>query len=180
MDERCTSCCLSARRSGLAVIQACGGCPFQHISLEGGEGRQATGAARTTLARARSSTDGSGPASALHQNLYQNYRDTETPFSGQNHFCPVEMLAAHHDQENLVLHQSVNGGKPVPHGTRHLQPKTPGARYPKTPLKVPLNDENAVHVLGGKSILGGRSRAAGNEPATAKSKGLAPVTPLGT
>lgn len=48
------------------------------------------------------------------------------------------MLALHHDQENRV---------------RTLQPKTPGARYPKTPLKVPLNDENAPHGLGGKSIL---------------------------
>ncbi|RKU42081.1 hypothetical protein DL546_004896 [Coniochaeta pulveracea] len=48
------------------------------------------------------------------------------------------MLALHHDQENRV---------------RTLQPKTPGARYPKTPLKVPLNDENAPHGLAGKSIL---------------------------
>lgn len=111
--------------------------------------------------------------------FYQKHRGIKTTLSRQNCFRPVEMLAAHHDQENLVLHQPVNGGKPAAQGTRHLQPKTPGARYPKTPLKVPLNDENAARVLGGKSVIGGRSRAAGNEPATAKGKGLAPVTPLG-
>ena len=64
-------------------------------------------------------------------------------------------------------------------------PKTPGARYPKTPLKVPLNDENAAHVVGGaKGNLTGRAR--GNENAlTTKSgkKGLVDkssfVTPMG-
>lgn len=49
---------------------------------------------------------------------------------------------------------------------RGLQPKTPGARYPKTPIKVPLNDENAAHVVGGaKGNLTGRSRSRGNENA---------------
>ena len=88
------------------------------------------------------------------------------------------MLAAHRDQENLVLHQAA-GGKSLAQGKGQLQPKTPGARYPKTPLKVPLNDENAVHVLGGKSVLGGRSKAAGNEQMTVKGKQLGPVTPMG-
>ncbi|KAH6686679.1 hypothetical protein F5X68DRAFT_11586 [Plectosphaerella plurivora] len=36
------------------------------------------------------------------------------------------------------------------HGKSHLAPKTPGARFPKTPAKIPLNDENAV---GGKTAL---------------------------
>jgi hypothetical protein len=58
----------------------------------------------------------------------------------------VTMLAAHHDQENLYTHQA-GASK------QQLQAKTPGARYPKTPLKVPLNDENANHGFGGKSIL---------------------------
>lgn len=68
------------------------------------------------------------------------------------------MLRAHQDQENLVsIHQANAASKQ--HGTtRALQPKTPGARYPKTPLKVPLNDENAVRVLGGKSILTNRPK----------------------
>lgn len=69
----------------------------------------------------------------------------------------TKMFAAH-DQENLVsIHQTVANGKQ--HGTtRGLQPKTPGARYPKTPLKVPLNDENAARGLGGKSILNNKTR----------------------
>lgn len=61
------------------------------------------------------------------------------------------MLAAHHDQENVYTHQA-GASK------QQLQAKTPGARYPKTPLKVPLNDENTNHGIGGKSVL----RAKGN------------------
>jgi hypothetical protein len=59
------------------------------------------------------------------------------------------MLAAHHDQENLFTHQA-GASK------QQLQAKTPGARYPKTPLKVPLNDENANHGFNGKSVLRGK------------------------
>lgn len=68
------------------------------------------------------------------------------------------MFAAH-DQENLVsIHQAAANHKQ--HATaRGLQPKTPGARYPKTPLKVPLNDENAVRGLGGKSVLANKTNA---------------------
>lgn len=56
------------------------------------------------------------------------------------------MLAAHHNQENVYTHQA-GASK------QQLQAKTPGARFPKTPLKVPLNDENATNVFGGKSVL---------------------------
>ncbi|KAK4203762.1 hypothetical protein QBC40DRAFT_218892 [Triangularia verruculosa] len=56
------------------------------------------------------------------------------------------MLAAHHDQENVYMHQA--GGS-----NKQLGAKTPGARYPKTPLKIPLNDENANHGFGGKGGL---------------------------
>ena len=68
------------------------------------------------------------------------------------------MLRAHQDQENLVsIHQATAATKQ--HGTtRTLQPKTPGARYPKTPLKIPLNDENAVRGLGGKSVLTNKTK----------------------
>ncbi|KAK4230372.1 hypothetical protein QBC38DRAFT_40720 [Podospora fimiseda] len=54
------------------------------------------------------------------------------------------MLAAHRDQENVYIHQA---------GNSKQQAKTPGARFPKTPLKVPLNDENTNHGFGGKSVL---------------------------
>ena len=66
------------------------------------------------------------------------------------------MLAAHKDQENLAFsHQAgaVAKQQQQAQGFRTLQPKTPGARYPKTPLKIPLNDENATQGLGGKSVL---------------------------
>ncbi|KAK3378558.1 hypothetical protein B0H63DRAFT_480245 [Podospora didyma] len=58
------------------------------------------------------------------------------------------MLAAHRDQENLLSHQAAAASS-----KQQLQSKTPGARYPKTPLKVPLNDENTNHGFGGKSVL---------------------------
>lgn len=60
------------------------------------------------------------------------------------------MLAAHHDQENLVQSHQV----PAKTGAKQLPPKTPGPRYPKTPMKIPLNDENAP-VTGGKGLIGG-------------------------
>lgn len=64
------------------------------------------------------------------------------------------MFAAH-DQENLVsIHQTAANTKQQ-QNARTLQPKTPAARYPKTPLKVPLNDENTTRGFGGgKSNLG--------------------------
>ena len=64
------------------------------------------------------------------------------------------MLAAR-DQENLVHgHQQVAASKPLNQSTRGLQPKTPGNRFPKTPLKIPLHDENAPTGFGGKSVKG--------------------------
>lgn len=70
------------------------------------------------------------------------------------------MFAAH-DQENLVsIHQTAANNKQLNqnNGARALQPKTPGAHYPKTPLKIPLNDENVVRGFGGgKSVLAGKT-----------------------
>ena len=84
------------------------------------------------------------------------------------------MLAVR-DQENVVFgHQ----------GRSQLLPKTPGARYPKTPLKVPLRDENATPGFGpGKSVLGGRAGPSNENLMTGRTgkagkPGL--VTPLGT
>ena len=87
------------------------------------------------------------------------------------------MLAAHHDQENVYTHQA-GASKP-------LQAKTPGARYPKTPLKIPLNDENANHGFNGKSVLRGKGNnenllTVGNGGnAAGKSGKLGMVTPAG-
>ncbi|KAL2068588.1 hypothetical protein VTL71DRAFT_14925 [Oculimacula yallundae] len=64
------------------------------------------------------------------------------------------MFAAR-DQENLVHgHHQAAAVKPLNQTVRGLQPKTPGAKYPKTPLKIPLNDENAPAGFGGKSVKG--------------------------
>ncbi|KAK4679661.1 hypothetical protein QC764_206120 [Podospora pseudoanserina] len=79
----------------------------------------------------------------------------------------VTMLAAHHDQENVYVHQAGASNK-------QLGAKTPGARYPKTPLKIPLNDENANHGLGGGK--GGLLQTKGNN-GLVKSGKQALVTP---
>jgi hypothetical protein len=87
------------------------------------------------------------------------------------------MFAAR-DQENLVHgHQQVAASKPLNQGTRGLQPKTPGNKYPKTPLKVPLNDENAPVAFGGKSGKGKGLEAIGKKAAFNKDDF---VTPKGT
>lgn len=71
------------------------------------------------------------------------------------------MLAAR-DQENLVHgHQQLAASKPLNQSTRAGPPKTPGNKYPKTPLKIPLHDENAPTGFGGKSALGAKGK--GNE-----------------
>ncbi|KAJ9142679.1 hypothetical protein NKR23_g6973 [Pleurostoma richardsiae] len=90
------------------------------------------------------------------------------------------MLAAH-DQENRVFGQQAGAA-----AKQQLQPKTPGARYPKTPLKVPLNDENANYGLG-KSVLGAKLGGGnenvmtigkgGNAGATGKANWVTPLEP---
>ncbi|KAK1968436.1 hypothetical protein LY78DRAFT_631910 [Colletotrichum sublineola] len=59
-------------------------------------------------------------------------------------------------------------------GKGQLAPRTPGARYPKTPLKIPLNDENAPG--GAKTALAPKS--IGNIQGTVKKQNL--VTPSET
>ncbi|KAI6383584.1 hypothetical protein MCOR25_000037 [Pyricularia grisea] len=77
------------------------------------------------------------------------------------------MLAAHKDQENLAFSRQAGGSKA-------LNQKPMGARYHKTPLKVPLNDENAPTGLG-KSVLGAKN---GNTMLRTVGKGkAAPATP---
>lgn len=54
----------------------------------------------------------------------------------------AKMLAAQ-DQENLVHgQQAAAAAKPLNQGIRQFPPKTPRNTTSKTPLKVPLNDEN--------------------------------------
>ena len=83
------------------------------------------------------------------------------------------MLAAR-DQENLVHgHQQAAASKPLNQGTRQLPPKTPGQRVPKTPFKVPLNDENGQGPFGGIKT-GLKANGKGNENLTAFKTPLGP------
>ncbi len=85
------------------------------------------------------------------------------------------------DQENLVHgQQQAAAAKPANQGIRGLQPKTPGNKYPKTPLRVPLNDENAPTAFG-KSIKGKgiENLITGAKKNTSFDKS-AFVTPIGT
>ncbi|KAE8349133.1 hypothetical protein BDV28DRAFT_141888 [Aspergillus coremiiformis] len=60
-------------------------------------------------------------------------------------------MLALRDQENIVhTHQTVAASKPL----NQLQPKTPGPRAPKTPFKVPLNNENDPLAFGKKTVKG--------------------------
>ncbi len=92
------------------------------------------------------------------------------------------MLAAR-AQENLVLGHQNGAAMKQQQGQARLHPKTPGARYPKTPIKIPLNDENAAHVVGGvKGNLTGRARGNENVLTSKAFKGLDKssfVTPMG-
>ena len=93
------------------------------------------------------------------------------------------MLAAR-DQENLVhAHQAAGASKPLNQGTRQLAPKTPGNKVPKTPFKIPLNDENGG-LGGGKAGLKTSSKGNENMVTGVKKGGLgdknAFVTPMGT
>ncbi|CAL3963113.1 hypothetical protein PZA11_000828 [Diplocarpon coronariae] len=64
-------------------------------------------------------------------------------------------MFATRDQENLVHgRQQAAALKPLNQTVRGLQPKTPGNKFPKTPMKIPLNDENALGGFGGKTGKG--------------------------
>lgn len=95
-------------------------------------------------------------------------------------------MLALRDQENLVHgHQAAAASKSLNHGVKQLPPKTPGNKAPKTPFKVPLNDENDFNTFGGNQN-GLKTNGRGNENflTGGKKKGLtdrnAYVTPLGT
>jgi len=62
-----------------------------------------------------------------------------------------------YDQQTAAAAKSLNAGS----GVKGLAPKTPGQKAPppKTPFKVPLNDENAT-LLGGKAG-GGKAKEGG-------------------
>jgi len=71
----------------------------------------------------------------------------------------MDVLAVN-DQENLTrnLHAGA-AGKSLNAGLKGFNAKTPGNRAPKTPFKIPLNDENAFKA--GKSVM--KTNGKGNE-----------------
>jgi hypothetical protein len=90
------------------------------------------------------------------------------------------MLAAHIDQENLVHgQQTAAAAKPLNQGAKGYAAKTPGRKAPKTPFKVPLNDENALF-RGGKSVLKTNGKAADKGTTKIAFDKSAFVTPAGT
>ena len=85
-------------------------------------------------------------------------------------------MLALRDQENLVhAQQTTAAAKPLNQSLKSLQPKTPGTRAPKTPFKVPLNDENDPLAFG-KRTMKTNGNVNGNTTKLAKD---AFVTPLG-
>jgi hypothetical protein len=79
-------------------------------------------------------------------------------------------LAAH-DQENAVRSLQLGpGGKPLATGSKSFNAKTPGNKAPKTPFKVPLNDENDF-TRGGKSVLQTKGKGSENLLMTSKKGG---------
>lgn len=94
-------------------------------------------------------------------------------------------MLASRDQENLLYgQQAAAASKPLNQGVRQLAPKTPGNKAPKTPFKIPLNDENALGEFGGgKNGLKTVGKGNGNLVEGEK-KGLANknafITPMGT
>ncbi|KAI3334857.1 hypothetical protein F4824DRAFT_169651 [Ustulina deusta] len=98
------------------------------------------------------------------------------------------MFAAH-NQENITFNRQHAAAIKQQQGqaSRPLGSKTPGAKYSKTPMKVPLNDENDANAMTSKALKGGdksnfatpmtqRARAVlGDKTTNAKAKGLQTV-----
>ena len=79
------------------------------------------------------------------------------------------MLAARDLENRVAAHHN---------GAALKQQQQAGRLYPKTPVKIPLNDENATHAAG-KSALGNGNRTRGNENMQLTSKRSNFVTPVG-
>ncbi|KAI0422144.1 hypothetical protein F5X98DRAFT_370204 [Xylaria grammica] len=94
-------------------------------------------------------------------------------------------MFATRDQENLAFSHQHGASIKQQKGqtSRQLGSKTPGTKYSKTPMKVPLKDENDANAMASKSLKGGdksnamtpmtqRARAVlGDKTTNAKAKG---------
>jgi hypothetical protein len=84
-------------------------------------------------------------------------------------------MLALRDQENLVhAQQTTAAAKPLNQSIKSLQPKTPGTRAPKTPFKVPLNDENDPLAFGKRTVKA-NGNVNGNSTKLAKDVFLTPL-----
>ena len=80
------------------------------------------------------------------------------------------MFATRNNNENAVYEQQT-AQQAKNAGVKGLAPKTPANKAPKTPFKLPLNDENAAKT-GGKGLFG--------DGKGGKAEKSAFVTPAGT
>ncbi|KAL6851818.1 hypothetical protein J3F83DRAFT_719500 [Trichoderma novae-zelandiae] len=78
------------------------------------------------------------------------------------------MLAAHREQENRVL------SHPVP---SKQQPKTPGMRYPKTPMDLGRGNENALAGFAAKNTIQGGINLGENQKFISKRPLMTPAGP---
>ena len=89
------------------------------------------------------------------------------------------MFAARTNNENAIYEQqTAAAAKPLNQGVKGLAPKTPANKAPKTPFKVPLNDENATLGLG-KTGGKGKQDSLFGEGKSGKMDRNAFVTPAG-
>ena len=89
------------------------------------------------------------------------------------------MFAARANNENAIYEQQTTAAaKPSNQAVKGLAPKTPANKAPKTPFKVPLNDENTTLLLG---KTGGKGKQDGlfGEGKSGKVDKSAFVTPAG-
>jgi hypothetical protein len=104
--------------------------------------------------RARAEAPNLRPSNAGKQTTSQSSALT----THANVTVAMEILAAN-DQENLAhAFQAAAAAKPLNAGLKGFNAKTPGNKAPKTPFKIPLNDENAFK--GGKT--GGKAGGKGD------------------
>ena len=92
------------------------------------------------------------------------------------------MFASRTNQENAVYQQQ-QATAAKNQGVNNLAPKTPGYKAPKTPFKIPLNDENATFGAGktggkGKDGLFGDGKGGKVDPSAFVTPAGMPTCPL--
>ena len=90
-----------------------------------------------------------------------------------------KMFATRANNENAIYEQqTAAAAKPLNQGVKGLAPKTPGNKAPKTPFRVPLNDENATQI-GGKTVGKGKQATLFGDGKSGKVEATTFATPAG-